>query len=276
MPTPEARRARLGHLYELLAGTETVEEFAAGLARAAVDHMGAGVSCGLTALMEARTVAIASSDELAADLDRIQDAVGEGPCVQAIATGRTVEVTELTLAPWPAWREAALGYGLRRVLSLPLIGRAEPLGALNIYSNSPVPFTDEDREAAQTFAVHATGALMVAVRLAQLADLTGHLETALGSRGVIDQAKGVLMAENRCTPDEAMAILRKASQNRNVKVRDLAALVVARVSGQDEGRRPVEEPLRAPATERLSAADAIADVRGLRRVDHADDVQLDA
>jgi GAF domain-containing protein len=244
MPTPEARRARLGHLYELLAGTETVEEFAGGLARAAVDHMGgAGVSCGLTALMEARTVAIASSDELAADLDRIQDTAGEGPCVQAIATGKTVWVTDLATAPWPAWRDAALGYGLRQVLSLPLIGRTEPLGALNMYSTSTVPFNDEDRDAVHTFAIHATGALMVAVRLAQLAELTGHLETALESRGVIDQAKGVLMAENHCTADEAMAILRKASQNRNVKLRDLASLIVARVSGQDVSRRPVDDVL---------------------------------
>jgi GAF domain-containing protein len=235
MPTPEARRARLGHLYELLAGTESVQEFAAGLARAAVDHMGAGVSCGLTALMEARTIAIASSDELAADLDRIQGAAGEGPCVQAIATGRTVEVTDPTLAPWSAWREAALGYGLRRVLTLPLIARGEPLGALNMYSTSPVPFTDEDRDAAHTFAIHATGALMVAVRLAQLAELTGHLEAALESRAVIDQAKGVLIAENQCSAVEAIAILRKASQNRNVKVRDLAALIVGRASGGQDG-----------------------------------------
>lgn len=238
MPTPEARRARLGHLYELLTGAETVEEFAAGVARAAVDHMDVRVSCGLTALMEARTVRIASSDELAADLDRIQDETREGPCLDAIATGRTVEVNDLTAAPWPAWREAALGYGLHQVLSLPLIGRGETLGALNMYSTSPVPFTDEDRDAAHTFAIHATGTLMVSVRLAQLAELTGHLETALESRGVIDQAKGVLMAENHCTADEAMRILRKASQNRNVKLRELATLIVERVSSGADGVRP--------------------------------------
>ena len=187
MPTPEARRARLGHLYELLAGSETVDEFATGLARAAVDHMDVRVSCGLTAHMEARTVMIASTDALAADLDRIQDTAGEGPCIQAIATGLTVEVSDLADAPWPAWRDVARGYGLRRALSLPLVAHEETLGALNMYSTSAVPFTDEDREAAQLFATHATGTLMVAVRLAQLAELTGHLETALESRGVIDQ-----------------------------------------------------------------------------------------
>lgn len=234
MPTPEARRARLGHLYELLAGSETVDEFATGLARAAVDHMDVRVSCGLTAQMEARTVTIASTDALAADLDRVQDTVGEGPSVQAMATGLTVEVDDLTDAPWPAWRDVALGYGVRLALSLPLVAHDETLGALNMYSTSAIPFTDEDREAAHLFATHATGTLMVAVRLAQLAELTGHLETALESRGVIDQAKGVLVAENRCSPDEAMAILRKASQNRNMKLRDLAALIVAQASGAED------------------------------------------
>lgn len=231
VPTPEARRARLGHLYELLTGAETVEEFAEGLTRLAADHMDMRASCGLTATMEGRAVTVASSDALAADLDHIQYTLGEGPSVRAVATGQTVEVTDLAGAPWPAWREAALGYGVRQVLCVPLTTRDGPLGAVTVYSTTVTPFTDEDRDAAHTFAVHATGTLMVAMRLAQLAELTGHLENALESRGVIDQAKGVIIAENRCTPDEAFAILRTASQNRNVKIRDLAAEVVSRASG---------------------------------------------
>lgn len=234
MPTPEARRARVGHLYELLAGADTAAEFANDLARVAVDHMDVKVSCGLTAQMEGRTVAIASSDDLAAQLDRIQDTAGEGPCVQAIYTRDIVHVVDPATVSWQAWRDAALGHGLRQALSLPLVARADTLGALNLYSTSEVPFTDDDREAAQTFAVHATGTLMVAIRLAQLAELSGHLEHALRSRGVIDQAKGVIVAENRCTPDEAFAILRNASQNRNVKIRDLAARIVAQASRRDD------------------------------------------
>lgn len=233
MPTPEARRARLGRLYDLLAGTETVEEFAAGLARAAVDHMDVRVSCGLTAQLEGRTVTIASSDILARELGQIQDTTGEGPSLDAIATGVPVEVTDPASAIWPAWRDAALRHGLRQAFLLPLIRGDETLGVLNLYSTSSTPFTDDDREAAHTFATHATGSLMVAIRLVHLAELTGHLEVALESRGVIDQAKGILIAENHCTPEEAMALLRKASQNRNVKLRDLAAQIVAQASGMD-------------------------------------------
>lgn len=230
MPTPEARRARIGHLYEMLAGADTVQEFVTDLARLAVDHIDVRVSCGLTAHMDGGTIAIASSDELAARLDEVQDTAGEGPCLTAIATGRTVDVKDPAATSWPAWRTLALESGLRQAFSLPLIVRDDTLGALNLYSTSSLPFTGEDRDAARLFATHATGALQVAIRLARMAELTGHLEAALKSRGVIDQAKGILVAENHCTPDEAFEILRKASQNRNTKVRDLAAQIVARAS----------------------------------------------
>lgn len=230
MPTPEARRARLGHLYELLAGTDTVEEFVADLARVAVEHMDVRVSCGLTARQEGRTVTIASSDELAAELDRIQNTTDQGPGPRAIATGETIHVTDPAVATWTAWREIALRRGVTQALSLPLIARGATLGALNLYSISNIPFTAEDHEAAENFAAHATGTLMVASRLAQLADLTGHLEAALTSRAAIDQAKGILIAENGCTPDEAFTLLRQASQNRNMKLRDLATQIVAQAS----------------------------------------------
>ena len=54
----------------------------------------------------------------------------------------------------------------------------------------------------------------------------------MASRRVIDQAIGVIMAQNRCTGDEAFEVLRRASQHRNVKLRQIAADVVTSVSGQ--------------------------------------------
>lgn len=233
MPTPEARRVRLRRLYELLAGSDSLTDLLHDLTHVAGEHLDdlRQVSCGLTAQLEGRTVAIASSDTLANELDRIQETTGKGPCLEAIRSGTPVEVTDPVRTAWPAWRERALAHGLRQALSLPLIARGEPLGALNLYSTSSTPFTRQDREAAQLFATHVTGALMIAARLTHLADLVNHLETALTTGGVIDQAKGILVAENHCTPDEAFAILRQASQNRNTKVRELAAQIVATASG---------------------------------------------
>lgn len=232
MPTPEARRGRVGHLFELLSGSESLEDFLIDLTQVAADNVERGVSCGLVARVEGRPLIISSSDELAADLERIQDEAGEGPCLEAIAAGAVVEVPDVAASSkWDAWRSRAVVRGVRKSLSLPLATAAgDILGAFTLYSTTAAPFASAERRAAAVFVEHATGALMVAIRLAALAELTGHLETALDSRGIIDQAKGILMARQRCSADEAFDILRRASQARNVKIRDIAAAIVGEIT----------------------------------------------
>lgn len=241
MPTAAARRARVRPLYELVTGSDTLEEFLTELAHVATDEIQRRMSCGLTAQVEGRKVTIAASDELAAALDQVQYDSGEGPCLTAMATAELVEVSNpADVDQWEVWRAEAVRRGLRKSLSIPLVTMSgDVLGALNLYSTNPGKFTDADHEAAQHFADHAAGALAVAMRLAQLAELTGHLETALESRAVIDQAKGVLMARERCSADEAFAILRIASQRRNIKLRDVATEIVARATSPGAARRPM-------------------------------------
>lgn len=231
VPTAAARRARVGPLYELVAGTDTLEEFLAELARAATDEIDRKLSCGLTAQVEGKKLTIASSDDLAAALDKVQYDAGEGPCLTAMATATPVEIDDpADVDQWPTWCREATERGVCKAMSMPLVTMSgDVLGALNLYSTSPGKFTDGDRDAANTFAAQAAGALAVAVRLAQMAELTCHLEAALQSRGIIDQAKGIMMAEQRCTADEAFALMRKASMNRNIKLRDLATEIVTRV-----------------------------------------------
>lgn len=239
MPTPEARRDRIGHLYALLGGEDALDVFLEGLPRVVVEYVAGTVSCGLTAYKDGATVAIAGSDEFALELDRIQDEAGEGPSLEAIRTGEPVEVSEpASLVKWPAWRHRAVALRLHKAISLPLSAGGQSLGALNMYSTSRMPFTSVEREAAQRFAAQATGALMVAVRLAEFAELTAHLQNALDTRAVIDQAKGIVMAENRCTAEEALTILQRVSQNRNTMIRHLAAQIVA---------KPWQSPVRASA-----------------------------
>ncbi|MBO9570289.1 MAG: ANTAR domain-containing protein, partial [Cellulomonas iranensis] len=71
------------------------------------------------------------------------------------------------------------------------------------------------------------------VRLVDLAQTTADLRASLESRAVIDQAIGIVMAQNRVGPDEALRLLRQASQGRNVKLRDLARDVVVAVGGSE-------------------------------------------
>lgn len=229
MPTPEARRARLGRLYQTLAGVEPIEELSRQLAVLATDEMDRPLWCGLTVRAEGEPVTLASSGEQAADLDRAQFALEQGPCLDALGSGVTVEVDcPDAFARWPRWRQVAEKYGVETCLAIPLITTGGPQGALNLYSTSMVTFSDHDRNAAADFARHAAGAILVAGRLAELEELTTNLEAALTSRAVIDQAKGILMGQEHCDADRAFELLRAASQHRNVKIRDLAAEIVAR------------------------------------------------
>ena len=88
-----------------------------------------------------------------------------------------------------------------------------------------------DEELISLFTAPAAAAVVVMRRYAEARDLAAQLEQALGSRAVIDQALGIIMAESRCSAKQAFAVLSRASNNRNVKLRDLATEIVTRVGG---------------------------------------------
>jgi hypothetical protein len=105
--------------------------------------------------------------------------------------------------------------------------------ALNLYGyDRPNTFSDDDKQRAGIFAAPASTALTLALRFAQHNEVTEQLEAALESRTVIDQAIGVLMAQQRCDADTAFDLLRKHSQNNNRKLRDVAAGLILQVTGR--------------------------------------------
>jgi GAF domain-containing protein len=132
---------------------------------------------------------------------------------------------------WNGYQIPALGHGVRSSISLPLRGDHKVIGALNLYATRPRAFGSQEQLAAKRFADEASRALTLAVRLAERAEMSHDLQHALASRAVIDQALGIVMGQNRCTADEAFDTLRTISQNRNVKVRDIAAEMITAVSG---------------------------------------------
>jgi GAF domain-containing protein len=116
-------------------------------------------------------------------------------------------------------------------LSLPLIVDGERLGALNLYSTTARAFHGPAREQAEAFGAQCTAALTLSLRQVRQARLQSQLAEAMVSSSVIDQAIGILMAQQRCSAPDAFALLRQASQNRNRKLRDIAADMVTDVSG---------------------------------------------
>ena len=122
------------------------------------------------------------------------------------------------------------------MLSTPLAVGDRRLGSLNLYSRSVEVFPPVAVAAAQVLAHQASVVLANAVAYATASVLNDQLREALASRDVIGQAKGILMARERCTPDEAFDILRRGSQRTNHKLRDVAQhLVDANAASRDDG-----------------------------------------
>ena len=103
---------------------------------------------------------------------------------------------------------------------------------MNIYAATPRTFTPEQRARAHAYADQAAAAIAMATRLAHHTQLTDDLRAAMASRTIIDQALGILMGQLRCNADDAFAVLRKTSQDTNTKLRDVAATLITKTTGQ--------------------------------------------
>ena len=123
-------------------------------------------------------------------------------------------------------------------LSLPLVVAGDGLGALNIYSRQPGAFSDAGQAVGAAFASYAAVALANARVYWRTQRLAGQLQEALSTRGVIEQAKGILIAEQGCTADEAFRLLVRASQRRHEKLHDVAAGIVEQARERGQRNRP--------------------------------------
>ena len=133
---------------------------------------------------------------------------------------------------WPAFVAEAQRLGVRSTLSVGMPIREAVAGGLNFYATDVAAFDEQSIEAAKTFAGYAAVALANAHLYETTAALAAQMSDAMATRAVIEQAKGVLVAQQGLTPDEAFEILSRASQNGDRKLRDIAQAIV------DGARRP--------------------------------------
>lgn len=201
------------------------------LADRAVHEVPGAVACSVTVRRADRLLTLAGSGGMPGGLDQRQYENGSGPCVDAAASGEERYAADLARETrWPAYRQYALSVGVRSVLALPLDVEGETGAALNLYAAEP-GVLDACREQARHFAARASDAVNVALHIEREHRSAVDVRVALLSRSVIDQAIGILMARERVDAHNALERLRRASQHRNVKLRDLCADLVTRVSG---------------------------------------------
>ncbi len=174
------------------------------------------------------------TDPVAGEIDRLQYRFDEGPCVDAARHPGPAVATSDDLASdgqWPLFGPAAARHGYSSVVATALLPDSRPpalTGALNIFARAPRAFDASTRDTALLLATHAS----LALALTQAADVAAlqveHLRRAVESRDVIGQAKGILMQRRGIGADDAYDVLRRSSQQLNVKLTDLAAVLVDR------------------------------------------------
>jgi len=167
----------------------------------------------------------------AMSVDEWQYQQGHGPCLAAAAANITVTVPDMAgESRWPDWSNRAIDAGIYSSVSVGLPLRDSVSGAVNVYAAKPHAFDEDGVILAETFGGYAAMAMANAHLYDSTVTLADHAEAAVNRRAVIEQAKGIIMAQRRCTSDEAFAILAKVSQDSDRALADLAAALVARAA----------------------------------------------
>ena len=187
----------------------------------AVETVDGCEAAGISIATATRVTSHATTDDIPRIMDAIQSETQEGPCVDAIREHQVFVTGSLSRERrWPHFsRRAFEATGVESILSLRLFAEEDTMGALNLYSTQTDAFDDQDVAVGSVFAAHAAVALASARRQA-------NLESKALSRDIIGMAKGIIMARQNVSEDEAFDVLRRASQRMNVKLRELAGRVV--------------------------------------------------
>lgn len=166
----------------------------------------------------------ATTDDVMVLIDMLQDDLNEGPCLEA-STDQVWQLdNDLTDgSPWPRLAEKVLAQTpVRGMLAIPLVENNRRSGALNLFADRADAFTEASTEAAAILAAFAS----VAISNAKVSARAGQLAEGMATNREIGAAVGILMATHKISSDEAFAVLSRASQRLNRKLRDIAAGIV--------------------------------------------------
>jgi GAF domain-containing protein len=211
-----------------------LEPTLSAIASTAVTMLSPARYAALTVLSRGELIPRASTGEPPLLLDRLQQRLRDGPCINAAKHQSVFRIEDTrTDQRWPEFSAEAARLQVRSMLCVPLWIDERGLGALSLYADDPGAFNDLHERVAVLLATFAALALAEAQRADQMHD-------ALGNRDVIGQAKGILMERHRVTADAAFGVLSRVSQAENRKLAEIARRFVetgqlAGVSGLNVG-----------------------------------------
>ncbi|MFN3866034.1 MAG: GAF and ANTAR domain-containing protein [Demequina sp.] len=171
-----------------------------------------------------------STSEGAEFVEVMQLAADAGPCIDCFTQGAAVSVSDLAddVSRWPEFTRVALERGIHSVLATPMKLRGKVIGTMNLFGKEAGHVSERDAAVAQALADVATIGLLQerVVRESQL--IEEQLHRALDSRVMIEQAKGVIASSLSISMDQAFALIRKYSRDRNITIRTVAESVSGR------------------------------------------------
>jgi transcriptional regulator with GAF, ATPase, and Fis domain len=230
-------------MLSLLDAHETVAETLHRLVVTVTASVPGADAASITLLHERAPATVAQTAERALVIDEWEYATGRGPCIDALRTAEDQYTASPAAAEarWPGIGEVLRDAGVGSALGLPLSAAGAVVGAVNVYADAEHAFDERSRRLAGVLTTQlAVTAHNIRVLDASRA-LAGHLRTALESRAVIEQAKGVLMAQRGYDEQRAFDVLRTASQRENVKLREVADRIVRAVGQRDVDQRDAAE-----------------------------------
>jgi len=230
-PVPTQPQDAFAELASIMLADHSLDRVMDKIASLAKSTLGLHGEVSVTLVARGKPSTIASTGQLATSLDERQYARGYGPCLDSIAGGEPLVVSDMaTEQRWPDWAASAADAGAGSSMSIPVPLQREVSAALNIYSTDRDVFDASAVELARTFAAYAGVALANMHLYEAQAQVAEQLQQAMQSRAVIEQAKGILMGQRRCTSQQAFDILVRLSQDTNRKLRDVAELLVAQTA----------------------------------------------
>lgn len=217
-------------IVEYLVRGEDVDEFLRMVAeRSAAVVSAAAVGIMLTDRSGTLRLASASTDAMHA-LEAFEIQSEEGPCFDAYTHGEQVIGTHLNatgaVERWPTFTPRALELGFGSVHAFPLRSQGQRLGALNVFFDTTGRFDESDVTTLQALADVASLSLIQFAERRHAAEVTDQLQTALDSRVVIEQAKGILSHDADISLSEAFTIIRACARNGQRSLRSVAEHVV--------------------------------------------------
>jgi transcriptional regulator with GAF, ATPase, and Fis domain len=178
----------------------------------------------------------AASSERAELLELFAVETHGGPCIECVRTGTPVRSTDLAADAmrWPRYAAAAQACGFGAVHAVPMRLRREVIGALSLLNTHANGVDETMSDLGQALADVATIGILQQRGIRHSHELTEQLQTALNTRVIIEQAKGMLAASRSdMTPERAFAALRGFARAHHLKLTRLAQDVVDGTADRD-------------------------------------------